>query len=348
MIHLLYGKDDYRVRRALAQIRDELADGDPIALASNTTVLDGRALVPQELMQHATSVPFLASSRLVIVEGLLAALGATKGGRRTTKKKSDDDDPLAPWRAVATQLGDSAGMPETTTLVFIEGDLAKTNIGFSIVAPIARAVEFGPMAPVDVVKWVKDGAKSRQMKMSDGAVRLLAQSVGGDLWAIESELDKLAAYAGGEMLDEAAVGELVSAAQDTKMWDLTDAVVAGNERKAIGSMQRLLADGVVPPILSSMIVRAYRQLAVVKDMRDARAGQDAISRATGVPGFKVDGVSALAARYSWADLRYAYAKMLDADLSVKRGLQDDESSLQLMVHELCALAPAASAGARRR
>jgi DNA polymerase III delta subunit len=53
-------------------------------------------------------------------------------------------------------------------------------------------------------------------------------------------------------------------------------------------------------------------------------------------------VGALAGRYTWPRLHEAYRLILDADLSVKRGLQDDESALQLLVHELCALAPSGS------
>jgi DNA polymerase III delta subunit len=59
--------------------------------------------------------------------------------------------------------------------------------------------------------------------------------------------------------------------------------------------------------------------------------------------FRLNAVGANASRYSWATLRQAYARLLEADLDVKRGRQDDESSLQLLVHELCALATRGSA-----
>ena len=91
-----------------------------------------------------------------------------------------------------------------------------------------------------------------------------------------------------------------------------------------------------------MIARQYRQLVIVKEMRDRRAPQGEVARAAGVPEWKVDGVAALAGRYSWPDLRRAYQLLLDADLSIKRGLQDDESALQLLIHELCSLAPRAA------
>ncbi len=335
MIHLLHGKDDYQVRKALHAIRDRLAADDDM-LASNTTSLDGRDLGADELLAHATAVPFLASNRLVIVDGLLRALGE---GKRGGRKKKGEDDPLEPWRRAAAILSDSATMPETTTLVFVEGELNRSNPAFTIFAPIARTVEYAPLAKGDVGSWIRTSAKEKKLKISDGAVSALAEAIGGDLWALHNELEKLGTYAGGEQIDEALVAEMVSAARETKVWDLADAIVAGNERKALTTLGRLLIDGEAPQLLLFMIVRQYRQLILVKDLRDRRVPQDEVARAAGVPAFRVANVAAIAGRYGWPVLRDAYARLLDADLSVKRGLQDDESSLQLLIHELCALAP---------
>mgnify|MGYP001571439069 FL=1 len=340
MIHLIHGKDDYQVRGALQAIRDDLKQSDDM-LDSNTTVLDGRTTTPLELLSHATAVPFLASNRLVIVEGLLGHLGTIKGGRR--KKKGDGDDPLEPWRAAAVQLGDKATLPETTTLVFVEGDLGKANAAFTIFAPIARTKDFSALDKNELAKWVREAAKSEKVQISDAGQRALLEALGPDLWALKNAIAKLAAYADGEAIDERMVRELVSAAEDPKVWDITDAAVAGNERKALTALQRSLVDGAAPAMISAMLVRQYRQLAMVKDMRERRASQDEVARASGVPAFKVGQVSALASRYTWAQVRAAYDRLLAADLSVKRGLQDDESALQLLVHELCAMAPKGAA-----
>jgi DNA polymerase III delta subunit len=336
VIHLFHGKDDYQIRSALHALRDDLKRADDM-LDSNTTLLDGRTVTPLELMAHATAVPFLAANRLVIVEGLLGGLGGVKGGRR--KKKGDGDDPLDGWRDAAEQLSDPKTMPDTTTLVLIEGDIPKTNAAFTIFAPIARTREFGAMAGAELSKWLREAEKSERVTLSEGAERALLAALAPDLWALKNAVAMLAAFAGGEPVDETMVRDLVTATDDTKFWDLTDAVVAGNERKALSSLQRLLTDGSAPAMLSAMLVRQYRQLAIVKDLRDRRAGQDEIARASGVPAFKVGAVSALASRYSWRQVRAAYDRLLAADLSVKRGLQDDGSALQLLVHELCAAAP---------
>jgi DNA polymerase-3 subunit delta len=334
VIYLLHGEDNYRVRAAVRELRDQLAAGDDM-LESNTALLDGREVTPQELLAHATAMPFLATHRLVIVEGLLKALGETKGGRR---KKVKDDDPLAPWRDAIATLADKSAVPETTTLVFVEGKLEKSNIAFSMVAPIAKTTEFPVLPKDELAPWIDAEAKRRGVKLAPRAVPTLAQLIGPDLWMLSNELDKLASYAEGEVVEQETVLEMVSAARDSRVWDLTDAVVAGDERKALAALSRLLAEGRPAPYLAFMLVREFRQLVIVKDLRERRVRQDEVARQSGVPGFRLNAVGASASRYSWVDLREAYGRLLDADLSVKRGLLDDESSLQLLVHDLCALA----------
>lgn len=338
MIHLLYGPDEYRVHDALQQIRQALADPDNL-LESNTAILDGGMVTPQDLLAHATAVPFLAEHRLVVVEGLLAAIGSARGGRR---KKPSPDDPLEPWRRLAEQLGAPHALPESTTLVFVEGDVKQTNSGFALFSPIAKTARFGPLDKGELPQWIKDRADDKGVNIDGRAVASLAQTIGADLWALDRELDKLGAYADGDLVNGAVIGEVVSAVRETKAWELGDATVAGNERKALDTMRRLLESGEPAPLLSFMMARSYRQVIIVKDMNERREAADAIMKAAGIPNFRVKPVAALAARYPWPVLRAAYAKLVDADLSVKRGERDDETSLQLLVHELCAMAQASS------
>jgi DNA polymerase-3 subunit delta len=341
VIYLLYGADDYRSRQALRDIRDKLRADDDM-LDSNTTVLEGKGLAPAELLAHVTAIPFLASHRLVIVEGLLEAIGEARRGRSSRKAA---DDPLQPWREAATTLADPAAIPESTTLVLIEGSIAKNNAAFPVFAPIARTVEFAALAKDELPAWIEAQARAKGVKLAPRAMASLAQLVGPDLWTLENELDKLAVYADGETVEPETVALLVSAAQEARIWDLTDALVAGDERKALAAMRLLLAEGEPPQRALFMVARQYRQLVLVKDMRERGVRQDEVARAAGVPAFRLSAVGAIASRFSWPLLRDAYSRILDADLSVKRGLSEDEPALQLLVHELCAMAPT---GALRR
>jgi DNA polymerase-3 subunit delta len=343
VIYLLYGADTYRARQTFRRIRDELAAESGDMLASNTTTLDGRSLTPGELLAHATAMPFLAPARLVVVERLLATIGEIRAGRRS--KKTAADDPLEPGRRAAATLSDPASMPETTTLVFMEEQIERTNSAFPIFAPIARTIEHAPLSKEDLPAWIDDRAREKGVKLAPRAMASLTQLVGPELWTIENELDKLAAYAQGETVEPETVALLVSAAQEGRIWDLTDAIEAGDERKALRAMRLLLGEGEASQRILVMIVRQFRQLTLVKDLRERGVRPDEVARASGVPNFRLGAVGAIASRFAWPALRAAYGRILEADLSVKRGLMDDGSALQLLVHDLCAMAPA---GAARR
>jgi DNA polymerase-3 subunit delta len=346
MIHIYHGADDYSMRAALQALRDRLGTGhDP--MASNTTVLDGRSLTPGELIANSTAVPFLSESRLVVVEGLLDAIHrAASGNRGGRRKKADVDEALEPWRRAAAHLAE--GMPASNTLVLLEGPLsegkkASTNIALPIFSAIASTTEFAPLRTGDLSQWIQATAGRKGMRIEGHAIAALAGLVGPDLWALDNELERLALYADGAPVTRDMVLEVTSAAQATKVWDLTDAIVAGDETKALASLRSLIAAGQAPQLLLFMIVRQVRQVVVVKDMVDRRSRRDEIARAAGLPDFRVEPMVTLANRFAWDTLRAAYAALLEADLSVKRGLSDDEPALQLVVHRVCALAPRGSA-----
>jgi DNA polymerase-3 subunit delta len=225
-------------------------------------------------------------------------------------------------------------------MVLVEGDLEK-NIAFTIFAPVARTIDHPPLGTGELPQWIADTARERGVRLSGRAVAALSQLIGPDLWTLSSEIDRLGAYAAGAEVDADTVAETVAAAREAKVWELTDALVEGDEAKALSAMRRLLEDDWVPPIQLSMVARQYRQLAIVKDMRERRADANDVMRAAGIPRFRVDRLGAVASRWPWAKVRGAYRRILEADLNVKRGLQDDETSLQLLIHDLCAMAPAA-------
>ena len=85
MVYVFFGPDSFSRGEAVSAIKAELdRDGD---LAANTVVLDGNRTTPEEVIAACSTVPFLGSHRLVIVEGLLESLSGR--GRRTGKKLAD-------------------------------------------------------------------------------------------------------------------------------------------------------------------------------------------------------------------------------------------------------------------
>ena len=131
MIYIFYGTDEFQTSQELSSLKKELDDG---MLDSNTTILQGRGLTAEILIQNIMAIPFLSSNRLVIVEGLIAALGSRKGT-------------LEKWTSLLELL---PTIPSSNHLVFIElptiGKFVKIKEEICVIESVKAASDiFSPL-----------------------------------------------------------------------------------------------------------------------------------------------------------------------------------------------------------
>ncbi len=333
MLAVFYGKDDFSAHEALAALSHEL-DTDGM-LADNTVRVDGRSAKPDELLAICQTMPFLGFHRLVVVSGLFARFDEETRRSRGARKRKTDESALGAWQSFVEAL---PHLPETTTLVFMEGTLGARNPLLKELPKGARVQEFKPLAQAEVAGWINRRAAKYEMTVQARAVAVLAQLVGTKLWLLDTELQKLATYAGGNEVTEADVRELVSFARDPNVFAMVDAVVEGRTRDSLELLHRLLAEGEAPQRLLAVIARQYRLLLMAKELLEQRVRPPEISAKLEVQGFVIQRLLQQAPLYTLEQLRRAYRLLLDADLSVKRGIHDDETALELLIFQLAALA----------
>jgi DNA polymerase-3 subunit delta len=334
--------DTFTAHEALAGIALQLdSDGQ---LADNTVHIDGASAKPDDLLAVCQTIPFLGSHRLVVVHGLLARFDAPKRARgRGKRRAADEESVLGAWQSFVDAL---PALPETTTLVSFDGEVSAKNPMLAALRPHARVQEFKPLAQADVAAWIVNRSVRYGLSLQARAVAALAGLVGNQLWTLDSELQKLAAYAAGQQVSEAEVRELVSLAREPSVFAMADAVIEGRARDAVDLLNRLLAESEPPQRLLSMIARQYRLLLLAKELLERRVRAPEISARLQVQGFVIQRLLQQAPLYTLDRLRRAYRLLLDADLSVKRGLQNDEAALELLIFELAALAATRPGGTR--
>ena len=86
---------------------------------------------------------------------------------------------------------------------------------------------------------------------------------------------------------------------------------------------------------------------MAKDLLAGGLPPPQIGARLGVPGFALERILQQVPRYSMARLKAAMGRILEADLSIKRGLCDEETALHLLVQDLGRLARAAPRAASR-
>jgi DNA polymerase III subunit delta len=337
MIHLFHGDDEFSLQEELDALKAQLdADG---GLVGNTSVLDGRTLKPPELLTVSATVPFLGSHRLVVVEGLLGRFESQGGKRRENKGSRESVDP---WKGIASAL---AEMPESTVLVFVDGDVSASNPLLKVLAPVAETRKFESLKQRAVPDWVRTRAGNIGLSISPQAIALLADLVGNDLRMLAQELEKLGTYAGERRIEEEDVKALVASAREASVLGMVDAVVEGRSGVAVRMLEELRAEGASSSLALNLITRQYRNLILAKELTLARLSPAEIGQRLGIRSeYPLRKVLEQSRRYTLPQLESAFNRLLEADAAIKRGIYDEDLAVDLLLEDLAGLsAPRAPA-----
>jgi DNA polymerase III subunit delta len=193
-VYLLTGSDRPKISRALERLRARFDPGAIEVLAAVEATGDDAVAACNAMGL------FGSEGRLVVVEGV---------GRW----KADDA------AAVSSYLAD----PSPGSVLALVGDEVRRDSALA-----KAAAKHGDLLTYDVSKrdlprWVGEQFALHGAEADPSASRLLVDVVGDDLIALASEVEKLAAWAAGNTIDEEAVELLAAPHGDAPLFALTDA-----------------------------------------------------------------------------------------------------------------------------
>ena len=232
MLYILYGQDDFSLNQAVKEIKASLGDWEMVA--TSTTNLEGQHLTLSELRNKCGAAPFLSSHRLVIVDGLLGRFEVKQSRPRSGKGKSGNG--LGEWEGLASYIKQ---MPETTVLVLVDEEVKGQNPLLKKLSPLAEVRTFPLLRGKDLKAWIQKRVKEEGGDITPQAVNLLAELIGGDLWAMNGEIQKLLLYSQERPISEDDVRQLVSHVQEANIFALVDAVAEGRTELAQRILHRL-------------------------------------------------------------------------------------------------------------
>ncbi len=353
MIVLIHGPVELLRSEALDELARSCGD-DPELVDLNTTRLEGRSTTPAELENACGTLPFLAERRLVIVEGLLARLAAPARGKGATAvvrgqdaapgegEEGADEDGRPPevlkghTKAILAYFEQ---VPESTLLVLVEDDVAAGQ-AFRKLQDLsrdgrARIITCEKLKRNDLPGWIRSRAQKRQVTLDGPALMDLAEFVGDELRQLDQELIKLGDYARGRAVTREDVRKLVPATRVASVFELVDALGAGNGPVAGRLMTHALdVDGEPPLRLLAMIARHYRQLLQLKAMQAEGVKAPEIARTLGIFEWKMQGMASQANRHSFGRLEAALGQILEADESIKTGKLTDREAMDVLLARL--------------
>jgi DNA polymerase-3 subunit delta len=330
MLYILYGQDDFSLNQAVEKVKADLGDREMVA--TNTTSLEGQHLTLSELRSKCDAAPFLSSHRLVIVDGLLERFEVKQSRPRSGRGKSGNG--LGEWEGLASYIEQ---MPETTVLMLVDEEVKGHNSLLKKLSPLAEVKTFPLLRGRDLKAWIQQRVKEEGGDITPQAVNLLAELIGGDLWAMNGEIQKLLLYSQERPIGEDDVGKLVSHVQEANIFALVDAVAEGRTELAQRILHRLYDDGVAPTYILVMITRQFRLIAQAKDLERGLSRLQIQDRLGLKSSYSLDKTLGQAKLYDFEGVKRAYDKLLETDSAIKTGKYSDKLALELLVTELACL-----------
>ena len=125
-------------------------------------------------------------------------------------------------------------------------------------------------------------------------------------------------------------------AQAAVVFDLVDALGRRDGQTAARTLHRLLDAGEHPLGLLAMVVRQFRLLIQVKELKAEGANPQTIAKTLGIHPFPARKLHTQATYFTGEQLEVVYRHLLDSDLAIKSGEIEADVALDLLVAGLAA------------
>ncbi|HJP94248.1 MAG TPA: DNA polymerase III subunit delta [Pyrinomonadaceae bacterium] len=222
----------------------------------------------------------------------------------------------------------------STVMIFTADDLDKRKKSTKVLLDACTVVDFLPLKDAEAKAWAKTRLKELKIAADDQVLSEIIRLVGTDVQTLFNELDKLAsaAAATGRITSD-LVEELIGRSRELSNFELADHLLAGNRKKALETLHRLLEDGAEPVMLVGLIAGNYHRLALGKYLL-ARGGREEVFRNIGLPPFKRDSYISTLQRSTAEKIARGIQLTAAADLAIKTSQATPRLQLEMLVCEL--------------
>ena len=259
-------------------------------------------------------LPFFSEKRLLLLDGT----GILKTGKDEFVNIMDN-------------------MPETTCILICESEVDKRSKVYKWIKKNGYIGEFLKKNQTEKVllRWIAAllGKEKKQIRENDAIYFL--QKVGDDMFQIKNETDKLIAYVGEkEEITKEDIDAITSGEVQDKIFDLVDAIARGNKPAALGYYNDLILLKEPPMHILFLIVRQYRILHIISNMRTLRKPDDAIAKTAGIPRFAIRKNEQQLRGYGEKTLERCIEECIQIEEDIKTGKIGDQIGVEALICKL--------------
>jgi DNA polymerase III subunit delta len=301
-VYLIHGDDDARIEQWRTRVRRRAeAELGPGGLE----VFDAGTTPPAEVAAALATLSFSTGTRYIAVTDA----GAWKAAEL---------DPIL------TALG---SMPPDTVIVLLVRGKPLRALVTAVEKADGQVRDCPAPKPWEMARWVIERARDQGLELDSEAAKTLLAIVGPGQSRIARELEKLALAVHPDTAVHAEEVERLCGRETTpKVYDLADAVVAGDTKLALALAEELASQDERPSRFVYPIVNRLREVNRVLELLDSGVSEKDLAREMKAPGWRVKKAVALARRSDRETLRAAICRFAELELELRGGSALDEDT----------------------
>lgn len=290
----------------------------------------------EEVSALCNTPPFLAPARVVVLHGLLSRLEGSRSrrqGSRPAPRGKARKEEAGGWEKLAEI---AAALPAATTLILTDGPVSLGNPLLRSLAEKAEVRRFPVLRGRALAEWVRKRVAQEGGDISEAGVRALVEAIGGNLWVMDGEVEKLLLYCRGRHIELEDVAALVSSVKEESLFTLVDAAIAGRYREARTRLRQALDGGAGASQVIALLGRQVRMLIVAQDLSGQHVSRRELEEALGTRSdFAIQKAQTQAKRFSLEELVAMHRLLFQTDLAIKTGAIQEDIALELLLTKLC-------------
>lgn len=354
-VYLLHGDDKscdpFLIRERLAELLKDIPREGNLNYSEHDLALSSSSF--HEIISNAMTLPFLGTSRTVVVKNLKSfekKYFSTKSElKRPDDEVAEDDerqDLSEESEGIIRSIMRLSGISPDTLLIFVEENdhldgrtrLYKSLKAINCIIETFKADWFDPASAdisAELLTFVENKASSLGIRISADLAERFLELVGPDKGIILKELEKLALYAGkGSKITESVINSVVRESYEGGIFQLVDLIGYGRTEDALKRLSELIDHGAAAPYILSMIARQIRLIARIREAFASGASRNELASILGEPKFVIYKTLKQVGSFPAFDYPSLLELLMDTDFRIKRGLMDPRLALEILITKI--------------
>lgn len=305
--YLLYGNDISKIKNEINNIIKQLNISDIVKYSMDTNTIDS-------IIEDASTISMFSNKKIIVLEEC------------NFFKANKTIDNLDKLESYLTKYNSDSYI--IFTIVTDKVDTRKKI--YKEIKKIGKIIECNKGDNNYLLNYIKDYTNENNYKIED--INYLINKTGSNLNDIKNELDKLFMYKiDNKIITNNDIDKIVVTNMDNEIFDLTDAVIAGDVTKSLSLLNEFLNKNYDEIQIIMLLASQFRFLYQVKRLMNKNKNYTEIASILEVNPYRVKYTIKKLYSYSETMLLNYIKRLAKMDQDIKTGYMDKKLALELFI-----------------